>query len=130
MTTPKGLGPSGRALWKRIVDAVHDLYELDEREQEILRLACRQADDLVALEGAIKRDGRTVKGSAGQPRLHPAVAEARQARLAIGRLLGLLELPAGDDDEPRTERSRRAAHAANVRWDLADVREGRDRGKT
>lgn len=54
-----------------------------------MRLAARQADDLQRLEAAIKVDGVSVPGSAGQPVLNPCVQEARQARLAINRLLGV-----------------------------------------
>jgi hypothetical protein len=56
-----------------------------------------------------------VLGSAGQPVLHPAVVEARQARLAISRLLGTLSLP-DEEAEPRTVAGLRAQRAARSRW--------------
>ncbi len=123
MRAPEGLGPRGRALWRSIAAAVaqagdeEHVAELDERERELLRLACAQADDIAALEREIRRAGVVVEGSKGQPRLSPLLAEARQARLALARLLGDLSLP-DLEEKPRTQASLRAQHAANVRWDL------------
>jgi phage terminase small subunit len=119
VTAPKGLGPRGRALWKRIVGSLPAGWELDDRELAILSLAARQADDLARLEQAIKRDGAMAVGSTGQPVVHPAIVEARQARLAIGRLLGQLQLP-DEDAQPRTEAGRRGQRAARARWDRRD----------
>lgn len=115
MKPPAGLGNRGRALWSSIYRSLSPGWELDEREQALLRLAARQADDVVGLEQAIKRDGRIVKGSMGQPRVHPAVVEARQGRLAVMRLLDGIELPAEDKEDGRTLASKRAQHAANAR---------------
>jgi hypothetical protein len=74
-----------------------------------------KADALDSLESEISETGTMVTGSAGQPVLHPAVAEARQARLAISRLLGSLSLP-DQDAEPRTVAGLRAQRAARSRW--------------
>ena len=116
MKLPSGLGNAGRALWSSIAKGLPDDWELDEREAAYLTLAAHQADDLTRLETAIKRDGAMTKGSAGQPVVNPALTEARQARLAIGRLLGQIELP-DEDEEPRTEAGRRGQRAARARWD-------------
>lgn len=123
MSAPSNLGPRGRALWKSVCEGLPDTWELDERETAILALAARQSDDLARLESAIKKHGTMVKGSAGQSVLNPAIAEARQARMSIGRLLGQLALP-DEESEPRTEASKRARDAANVRWDLERRRRG------
>jgi hypothetical protein len=96
-----------------------DDAELDEREAAILAAACRQADDVAALEEAIAKQGVVVEGSQGQPRLSPLVTEARQGRLAVARLLGELDL-ADPDAEPRSAKWRRARHAADARWDAKD----------
>lgn len=112
---PTGLREPGRALWRTLNAALPDDVEYDERERAILSLAARQADDAAALEEAVARDGATVAGSRGQPRLHPAVAELRQARIAISRLLGDLEIPDAAD-RPTTMPARRARKAADVRW--------------
>ncbi len=122
---PEGLGNRGRSLWKQIHKAVATGFELDERELVVLVLACRQADDVARLEAAIRTDGAMTRGSAGQPVLHPAISEVRQARQAISRLLGAIELPTGEDEVPRTEASRRAQHAAQARWAQVAERHGR-----
>lgn len=108
---PAGLSAAGLALW-RVVTAE---YALDERETHVLALACAQADVLAALEAAVVADGAMVAGSAGQPRLHPAVAEARQARIAVARLLGQLALPTAEG-RPTTARGQQARAAARARW--------------
>ncbi len=108
---PGGLSAPGLALWRTVTAE----YALDEREAHVLALACAQADVLAALEAAIVADGVTVPGSTGQPRLHPAVAEARQARVAVARLLGQLALPAVEG-RPTTARGQQARDAARARW--------------
>jgi phage terminase small subunit len=108
---PPRLDAAGRALWRRFVER----FEFDPHELAVLESACRQADDVATLEALIADDGMTVPGSAGQPRLHPAVAEARNGRLALGKLLAQLRLP--EDAQPiRSEASTRAQRAAEVRW--------------
>lgn len=113
MTTraPKGLQAPGKALWKAITTD----WDLDDREVEILNLACRQADALDELEARVRCDGITVPGAAGQTRIHPAVIEARQARVAMARLLGQLSLPAADGRK-LTSAGERAQRAAWARW--------------
>lgn len=110
------LGTAGKRLHKQIIAGLGKDWELDEREAEILRLACRQADDLHALEAAIRKHGVLTNGSQGQMVLAPWVTEARQARSAVSRLLGLLALP-DSETEPRTAAGRRGQKAANKRWD-------------
>jgi hypothetical protein len=110
---PTGLEASGKALWY----AMTADFDAEPWEIAILTAAARQADDVARLERLIVRDGATVLGSAGQARLHPAISELRQGRLAVGKLLAQLHLV----DEPetgmgRSPRSRRASHAANTRW--------------
>jgi hypothetical protein len=83
--------------------------ELDEREEAILDLAARQANDVAALEADIAERGIRVEGSRGQPVLNPAFREARQGRLALGKLLGQLDLP-----ESAAARRFTSAHARAV----------------
>ena len=118
---PEGLGDAGRALW----DAVHDDleprdeseagWELDAREQLVLEAAARQADLNRGLEAAIDRDGLTVAGWAGQPRLNPAATELRQGRIALQKLLAELALP-NESGQAVTSAQRRAKAAAEARW--------------
>jgi uncharacterized protein with von Willebrand factor type A (vWA) domain len=81
--------------------------ELDEREEAILDLAARQASDVAVLEADIAARGHLVEGSRGQLVLNPSIAEARQGRLALGKLLGQLDLP---------DVVRNARRAAEARW--------------
>lgn len=108
---PAGVGTAGAALWRRLVAA----YDFEVHELSMLEVACRQADDVAALENLIAEQGMTVAGSQGQPRLNAAVAEVRQGRLALGKLLGALALP-DEADRPLTAASRTAQKAANARW--------------
>lgn len=114
-TPPKTLQTAGKRLWSAVWEDLPDGWVLDHREQAILALAARQADELALLEDAIDSDGVIAVGAAGQPRLAAAVTEARQARLAIGRLLGQIAMP-DEDEQPLTQAGQRARHAANARW--------------
>ena len=120
---PKGLGDAGRDLHERIWADLGEDMELSERESAVLRLACVQVDRAADLEAQVDADGLMVAGSTKQPRVHPAVGEARQAALAAGRLLAMLALPDGDDAVPRTAAQVRASRAADARW-----QRGRRRG--
>ena len=78
----------------------------------LLDQAARQADDIAALEADIAEHGIRVPGSrAGHTVLNPAVSECRQGRLALGKLLGALELP-----ESASDATRRAQRAAEARF--------------
>jgi phage terminase small subunit len=112
---PSGLGESGRVLWRSVIADVPADWELDARDLAVLEAACRQADDVAALEAAVARDGVVGVGAAGQPRLNAAVAETRQARLALARLVGQIDLP-DERGQPQTAASIRARRAANTRW--------------
>ena len=92
-------------------------WEYDQRELAILEAAARQGDDNAALQRAIKRDGATVTGSIGQRKLNPAMAELRQGRLALSRLLGELSLPDEASEKGQTAAGQRGLRAAKVRWD-------------
>lgn len=109
------MGVEGRSLWRSVVAR----FELDEREVVILAAACRCVDRAGELDQLVAVEGVTVAGSSGQPRLHPGVAEARNQRVAMGRLLGQLALPdaGGDVVQARTSTSLRASRAARARWD-------------
>ena len=108
---PAGLGAAGKALWRRLTGA----FEFAEHELALLEVAARQADDVAALEAIIRDDGMVVAGSAGQPRLNGAVAEVRQGRLALGKLLGALALP-DEADRPASAATLQARKAAESRW--------------
>jgi hypothetical protein len=76
----------------------------------LLEQVVRALDLIEEMEARVAEDGLTVRGSAGQPRANPLLAEIRQQQTALARLLGALEL-----DDPRADR-RSARRAANARW--------------
>ena len=91
---PASLGPRGTALWAKVVGPC----TLDPHEAEMLEHGCRLADRLDALDAAVTNDGVMVEGARGSKRLHPAIAEHRQATLALARVMVALRLPAGYAD--------------------------------
>lgn len=132
---PEGLEKAGLALWALIhaqlgpldADTGERPFQLTERERAYLELACRQQDLAARLDAEIEETGLTITGSAGQPALNPAVAEARQARVAVERFLSKLALPNGDE-KPLTEAGRRAQHAADTRWSAERAKRARREG--
>ncbi len=92
---PRGAKAAGRRLWLSVVD----LYELDEHEMVLLREAVRVVDLLAELHAVVERDGPMLTAPDGAVRTHPAAVEARQSRIALARLIGVLRLPTGDDGE-------------------------------
>ncbi len=108
LRTPAKLAPEGRKLWT----AVTADFDLTATELVLLEAAARQADDVATLEAGL-RDGFTVAGSKGQPRLSAAVTEVRQGRLALARLIAELRLPAEGEDVGVNPTK---ARAASTRW--------------
>jgi hypothetical protein len=112
--TPAGLGRRGGAFWRQAVAT----YEFTEPEFVILHEACRTLAEIEDLEAALTSGELMVAGSTGQPRVHPAVAELRQHRLALGKLLASLALPDEDDEKPSlpAPATVQARSAARSRW--------------
>ena len=94
---PNGLRTSGRTLWRAVVRD----FELDEHEVVVLREACRTADSLDALQALLDEEG-TMSSTSQGPRVHPALPELRQQRIALARLITALRIPAGVEDDGRT----------------------------
>ena len=112
MKQPTDLDKSGKALWS----AVTGLYDLEPHHAIALASACRCSDMVTRLE-ALLSESLTVTGSTGQSRLSPAVAELRQHRLALSKLLIDLALPAETIAEVApSATSSKASKAASVRW--------------
>ena len=112
---PAGLAAAGRALWRGLVAE----YQFDPVELLVLHAAAAQADSVAALEKLVREHGIVTTGSKGQPRLSAAVAELRQGRLALARLLGDLAIPVDDAlgaTTSLTQAGRRAQRAARARW--------------
>jgi hypothetical protein len=89
--------------------------ELDERDLVLLAAASDLADSIRELKAAVKCDGQVLEGGPGT-RVHPAVAEIRQAgqAQAQARLLGLIDMDASSVSQ--SAGSRRARAAAGKRW--------------
>lgn len=109
-TRPKGLAKRGAALWKAIADE----YDLRADELRVLEDACREVDLVERLEAELATQTLTVNGSMGQPVPNGHLAELRQHRAAVARLLGSLKLP---DESPTVgSSSGSAVKAAAARW--------------
>lgn len=100
---PVGTGRSGGKLWRDVLAK----YELEEHELMLLREMTRTVDLLDKLAAITAREGLLVEGPHGS-KPHPAVVEARQARIALARLTAALRLPAGDEtDQAKGRRPQR-----------------------
>ena len=114
--TPAHLSASGAALFAAAVDS----YELSLPELAALLQAAETIDTLRVLEDAIRVTGPVVNN-----RPSPLLAEARQQRATLVRLLGVLDLRLDEDETPdavRLSTSRAARKAARVRWDRVSNR--------
>jgi DNA-binding transcriptional MerR regulator len=113
---PGGLGGRGQAFWDHAVAT----FELDQHEQELLQQVCRLLDRADALQAEVAAHGVVLVSARGDRRPHPAISEERQVSLAIGRLLGQLEIPSEDETSTMaTPTQARARKAARSRWDAA-----------
>ena len=84
--------------------------EWSERDETVLAFAEAQARDLDALEADIAENGVRLEGG----KLNTAFCEARQARVALARILGQVDIP--ESLSPRALHGRRAAEG---RWKAA-----------
>lgn len=89
---PVGLKASGRALWR----AAMGEYEMAAHETAVLREACRTADSCDDLQALLDLEGIVSESSQGT-RVHPALVELRQQRIALARLFAALQIPAEGD---------------------------------
>lgn len=102
---PKGLRASGRALWKAVLDD----FELTEHETVVLREACRTADSLDDLQVLLDQEGLMSETSQGA-RVHPALVELRQQRIALARLFAALHIPTGEQSGRTQHRGARGVY--------------------
>ncbi|QUW18884.1 terminase [Agrococcus sp. Marseille-Q4369] len=110
-SAPRGLGTTGRKLWRETVKR----YELRTDELEILRAACGEADIIKSIEEALVDADLTTTGSMGQIVAHPLLSEVRQHRVTLASLLGRLKLP----DEMGAGETNQQRGAAQSRWAAA-----------
>lgn len=114
---PSGLGKAGAALWRAILGQLDDDGLVpDAREQQWLALACREADQLAAVEAALAGQSLTTLGSAKQLVAHPLLGECRASRQVIAGLLARVGLDdplavasGGSGSRTTTAAGRRAA---------------------
>lgn len=110
MTNPQVAESSGAALVARIrAEMAEEGLEPDARESELLVLAADLQDRVHELEAAIDEAGLTSTSKGGLVRLHPAVAEARQTRAALARVLAGIQMR----DEVKNPAKQKAA---DTRW--------------
>jgi hypothetical protein len=85
--------------------------EPDAREEGLLLQIAQVADDIAELRQLVDAQGQTFPPAAkgGVPRLHPAVAEIRQSRAVLARLLSQIQLE-GSTKSPVKQK------AAATRW--------------
>lgn len=109
---PRGLKGGGRAFWRRVTA----VFVLSESETVVLREVCRSIDLIAELESVLERDGSTVTGTGGATKTHPHVAELRQQRAALAKLLAVLALPGEDGTTLDSLGTQKARKAAQTRW--------------
>jgi hypothetical protein len=97
---PAGTKASGRRLWRSVLVE----YDCEEHELALLREMVRTVDKLDELAAVVDRDGVMVPGPGLTTRVHPALVEARQLRIAFARLAAALRLPSGDEGDPAANR--------------------------
>ena len=82
-------------------------FEFDERDLALLALAEQQARDIDRLVADVEARGVRNDGD----KLNSAVREARNARIALARILGQVDMP-----EAGTTAQIHGRKAANARW--------------
>lgn len=97
--------------------------EPDAREEGLLLQIRQVADEIAELRQRVDVEGSTFKPSSpgGPPRLHPAIAEIRQARGVLARLLSQISLE-------ESTRNPIKQKAANTRWRAHQLARARQAG--
>jgi hypothetical protein len=90
-------------------------YMLAPHEAELLRQACRVADQLARIDAVLMDSELVVEGYAGQPRSHPLLQVSADQRRVLDGLFRSMALPMPRETEGR-RRSPAAAAAAQARW--------------
>ena len=108
---PQSLDQAGRALWRAVTGA----YELAPHEAELLRQACRVADNLAKIDAVLMDSEPVVEGYSGQPRAHPLLQASADQRRVLDALFRSMALPMPSEDVGR-RRSPAAREAAQARW--------------
>lgn len=115
--TPTGLGTTGRALWREVIDT----YDLDPAEVVLLRELCATVDEIARMTADLAEMGVIVAGSRGQPVANPLLAHIATHRKLADQLVVALALPSGSETVGR-RRSAQAKQAVDSRWRAANRR--------
>ena len=99
---PSGLKAAGKDLWRKsLADNEFAAHEL-----VLLESACRFRDTIKALDAEVAKKGVLIPSPQGE-RVNPVIAEARQQRMALARMLVTLDIPGLEDDQTSAQRARR-----------------------
>ena len=105
-------------MWREVTsELAQDGLVPDARERRWLLDACREADLVADLMTHMEGAARVVKGSQGQPVVHPLVSEIRQHRVVLGGLLARVSVvdprdaSSGTGSRTTTQMARAAAYA-------------------
>lgn len=85
---PRGLGPRGRAEWRKVWAAGFWLKP-DQDYHWVAQIAQAYAD-IEVFRARVEQDGLVVTGYAGQVVAHPLIAEIRKAEAVITKCLSIL----------------------------------------
>ena len=93
---PRGLGTEGKKLWESVIDEFN--LSVEPHKRRILFDACKIADSIKRMDDEAAKQPLVVKGSTGQPVIHPCIAQAQAARGLLAQLLGRLNFAPPEDD--------------------------------
>ena len=114
--SPAGLGPGGRALWKKIADE----HELDVAQEVQLEEACRAKDRLDKLDAILRGDVDTWAtlvmddGGEVEVKINAVLSQANATANLMKQLLAALRLPDVTTGKKPQYRGPRGAHAPKV----------------
>jgi hypothetical protein len=97
---PGGLSEHAADLWWSVLER----WKLEPAELALLREVVRVQTRCDVLAGVVEAEGPVAIGSRGQQVVSPAMVEARQQELVLGRLIAALRLPEDDDATVRPQR--------------------------
>ena len=108
---PRDLKEAGKALWRNLTRE----FVFNSAELALLHQLCCTTDEIADLKAGLTATKPVVKGSRGQPRANPLLAELRNHRKLADQLVVALGLPI-DGEAVGRRRSAQARQAADTRW--------------
>lgn len=96
----------------------------DARELAMLEAARELRDRMTRLQDLVATDGERATSESGIVRLHPAIAEHRQAAVALTKVLSAVVIAETSGTTPKKDPTKQ--RAANARWDRARRQEAAD----